>query len=76
MLLDLQLPDGLGWDLLEELRAGPLVPEVPVVVVSSLPVSRREVRERRIAAYVAKPFGMPQILDIIRTLAPPRHLQR
>lgn len=71
LVLDLQLPDGLGWDLLAELRAGPLAPDVPVVVISSLPVSRREVRERGIAAFLPKPFGMPQILETVRSLAPP-----
>ncbi|MSQ27421.1 MAG: response regulator [Dehalococcoidia bacterium] len=72
VVLDLNLPDGLGWDLLEELRAGPLPIDVPVIIISSMPVTRSQVRERRVAAYLAKPFGIPNLLETARTLAPPR----
>ncbi len=69
LVLDLNLPDGHGWDLLDEFRAGPLPAEVPVIIVSSLPVTRSQVRERRVAAYLAKPFGMPNLLETVRSLA-------
>ena len=71
VVLDLNLPDGLGWDLLEEFRAGSLPAEVPVIIVSSMPVTRSQVRERRVA-YLAKPFGMTDLLETVRSVVPQR----
>lgn len=70
LLLDLRLPDGDGWSMVtraRSLHAGPL----PVVVVSSSPVTRRDLREYAIEAYISKPFRIPQLLERVTDLLAP-----
>src|SRR6185503_19613375 len=35
LLLDLMMPNGSGWDVLEALRSAPKEPPVPVVIISA-----------------------------------------
>lgn len=68
LVLDLRLPDGDGWSIVTRARImhdhGPL----PVVVISSSPVLRRDLREYAIEAYVSKPFRVQQLLDRVTEL--------
>ncbi len=70
ILLDLNLPDESGWDLLR----GPLGPgpgRPPVVVVSALTVAPRRLREFGVSGYLPKPFAPATLLDLVeRTLHP------
>lgn len=68
LLLDIRLPDGDGWSLLRDLREGPLHAGVPVVVVSSFPVTPGELRRNGAHGYVPKPLSMPHLLATIRAL--------
>lgn len=68
LLLDIVLPDGTGWMLLRELRHGPLPVEVPVVVVSSMPVTRSELRRHGAHGFVPKPLSMSHLLNTVRAL--------
>ena len=68
LVLDIGLPDGDGWTLLRELRAGPLGPHVPVVVVSSGLVTRRRIRCLGIQRFIPKPFSVPYFTTTIKTL--------
>jgi DNA-binding response OmpR family regulator len=64
VLLDLNLPDESGWDLLR----GPLGPgpdRPPVVVVSALTVAPRRLREFGVAGYLPKPFAPATLLDLV-----------
>ena len=65
MLLDVNLPDATGWDVLRELRATGR--EVPVVVLSAVPPSPARVREFRPFGVLHKPFPMDALLRLIRS---------
>ncbi len=67
VLLDLNLPDESGWDLLR----GPLAPgpdSPPVVVVSALTVAPRQLREFGVAGYLPKPFAPATLLDLVERM--------
>jgi two-component system OmpR family response regulator/two-component system response regulator QseB len=74
MLLDLQLPDGEGTDLLQKLRRAPAGalpdPKTPVLVVSS----RSQLRSRLVAldlgadGYVIKPVHLEEVAAVVRAL--------
>jgi DNA-binding response OmpR family regulator len=65
MLLDVNLPDATGWDVLRELRAKGR--EVPVVVLSAVPPSPARVREFKPFGVLHKPFPMDALLRLIRS---------
>jgi two-component system phosphate regulon response regulator PhoB len=63
VLLDLNLPDGNGLDLLRDIRKD-LGPGVPVLVLSGLRQEEIVVRGLELGAddYVTKPFSPPELL--------------
>jgi DNA-binding response OmpR family regulator len=63
LLLDINLPDKTGWDVLRELkRRGN---EVPVIVVSAVRVSQHRLDEFHPVAYLPKPFPIDSLLRLI-----------
>ena len=64
LLLDMQLPDGRGTDLLQTLRADPRWAGLPVIMVSAdaLDDSMREAMAAGANAYVTKPLDFDQLL--------------
>jgi PAS domain S-box-containing protein len=69
--LDLMLPDGTGWRVLEELRKMPETREVPVFVVSVLDKDRAGMA-RGATAYLQKPLNKEVLLRALREHAPER----
>jgi DNA-binding response OmpR family regulator len=70
VLLDLNLPGDTGWDLVRE---GPLADagRPPVVIVSAIPVTPRQLAEHRVAGYLPKPFPLETLVSLVeRTLLP------
>ncbi len=73
VLLDVMMPVMDGWSVLEELQALPEQERPRVVVVSA----RASLRDRAKAAelgadaFVAKPFNVEDLLDLLRTLDRP-----
>ena len=70
ILLDLNLPKKDGFQVLEEMRADPVLKDTPVIVVSS---SDREADIARayglkIAAYLVKPFNVDDYFSAIRAV--------
>jgi CheY-like chemotaxis protein len=64
VLLDLNLPDQSGWDLLRgPLAAAPGRP--PVVVVSALTVAPRRLRDLGASGYLPKPFAPATLFDLV-----------
>jgi DNA-binding response OmpR family regulator len=60
LLLDINLPDQTGWDVLRELkRRGK---DVPTIVVSSVRVSKNRLDEFQPLAYLPKPFPIEALL--------------
>jgi DNA-binding response OmpR family regulator len=70
MLLDIDLPDGSGWEVLRALRAaGPS--RTQVIVISALRPNERLAKELRCVAVLEKPFPMDSLLRLITASLPP-----
>jgi DNA-binding response OmpR family regulator len=63
MLLDINLPDRTGWDVLRDLAANGQ--EVPTVVLSAVRVSPARLAEFRPLAYLPKPFPIEALLRLV-----------
>ncbi|HET8845533.1 MAG TPA: response regulator [Ktedonobacteraceae bacterium] len=71
ILLDINLPDSTGWDLLRAIHDSPEIAlprtaegRLPVVVLSAVRVSNRRLEEFRPLAYLAKPFPLEAVLRL------------
>lgn len=73
VLLDVMMPVMDGWSVLEELQAIPEEERPRVVVVSARASlrDRAKAAELGAAAFVAKPFNVEDLLDLLRTLDRP-----
>ena len=65
MLLDVNLPDATGWDVLRRLRGADR--ELPVVVMSAVPPNPARVREFKPFGILHKPFPIDALLRLIRS---------
>lgn len=61
LVLDVNLPDRTGWDVLREAQ---LPPEVRVLMLTAVPVSPRRLAEFRPVAYLPKPFPLDALLRL------------
>jgi signal transduction histidine kinase/ActR/RegA family two-component response regulator len=70
LLLDLNLPDLAGEEVLRRLRARPETGNVPVIILSADSTSRNINRllEAGADAYLTKPVNVPQFLDVLDRL--------
>jgi DNA-binding response OmpR family regulator len=68
MLLDINLPDRSGWDVLRELqrRGG----AVPTIIISAVRISPARLAEFRPLAYLPKPFPLDALLRLVEGKAP------
>ena len=66
MLLDINLPDGSGWDVLRALNVRGR--RVPTVVLSAVQVSRSRLGEFRPEACLPKPFPLEALLATVARL--------
>jgi len=64
--VDLNLPDGSGYDLIHSLRA--IDKKVKIVVISAYEASRQKVLEVGANLYVAKPFNSKSIREALKEL--------
>jgi CheY-like chemotaxis protein len=67
IVLETHLPDRCGWDLLRMLRAAPDASErqIPVIVISPLPVTSRRRAEFGPVATLLKPFPIGALLRLV-----------
>jgi DNA-binding response OmpR family regulator len=63
LLLDVNLPDRSGWDVLRDLQRRGI--EVPTVVISAVRVNPSRVAEFRPVAYLPKPFPLEALLRLV-----------
>ena len=70
LLLDLNLPDLAGEEVLRRLRARANTGNVPVIILSADSTSRNINRllEAGADAYLTKPVNVPQFLDVLDRL--------
>jgi DNA-binding response OmpR family regulator len=64
LLLDIDLPDGSGWEVVRALRANGCG-DTPVIVISALRPNARLAKELRCAAVLEKPFPMDSLLRLV-----------
>jgi len=71
ILLDVRLPDGSGLDLAAEVRASSR-PAVRIIIISAsvLPAERSRAVESGADAFLGKPFGAKDLIDVLVALAP------
>jgi DNA-binding response OmpR family regulator len=67
VLLDLILPDGAGFDLLDQLRSLPSGEGLSIIAVSGFEERIRDAKlaGARFDAYLLKPFGTSQLLSVV-----------
>jgi two-component system, OmpR family, KDP operon response regulator KdpE len=70
MLLDINLPDRSGWDILREMRLRGW--DVPVVIISAVRVSAARLEEFRPLVFLPKPFPWRHCCGSSRTSVPRR----
>ncbi len=63
LLLDINLPDQTGWEVLRELKRHGT--ELPTIVVSAVRVSQSRLEEFRPLAYLPKPFPIEALLRLV-----------
>lgn len=63
LLLDVNLPDATGWDVLRELEAAGR--SRPTIVVSAVPPSAKRVKEFQPFGVLHKPFPMDALLRLV-----------
>ncbi|SRR5712691_8744761 len=63
LLLDINLPDQTGWDVLRELKRRGT--EVPTIIVSAVRVSQNRLDEFHPLAYLPKPFPIDALLRLV-----------
>jgi len=70
ILLDLLLPGMDGLEILSRLRTDPRTADVPVVVISSRdrPTDQHTAAEIGADAYLVKPYGLAELLALLRSL--------
>ena len=71
LVLDVSLPDGTAWDLLEDIRRGRPDDAVPVIFISGGNVSRTQLRKHGVDRFFAKPFHMELFVEAVKELLHP-----
>ena len=61
LILDINLPDRTGWDVLRDAN---LPEQVRVLMLTAVPVSPRRLAEFRPVAYLPKPFPLEALLRL------------
>lgn len=64
LLLDVNLPDATGWDVLRHLRAAGK--DLPAIVISAIPPSAQRVREFKPLGVLHKPFPIESLLRLVQ----------
>jgi DNA-binding response OmpR family regulator len=69
LVLDVNLPDLTGWDIVRRLsESGP--PRPGVVVVSAGPISQKRIEELRPDRWLEKPFPIDALIRALQELEP------
>ena len=76
ILLDLNLPDISGEELLGALQASSLTRDIPVIVVSAdaIPLQVQKVLDSGASAYLTKPLHIPEFLRVLNEMVDRRRM--
>jgi two-component system KDP operon response regulator KdpE len=69
VLLDIDLPDGSGWEVLRTLRAAGHA-DVPAIIMSALRPNHRLVEELGATGVLEKPFPMESLVRLVAECFP------
>jgi DNA-binding response OmpR family regulator len=69
LILDVNLPDLTGWDILRRLTAADRA-RVGVVVISAAPLSQKRIEEFQPLKWLQKPFPMDALIRLIAEVEP------
>lgn len=71
VLLDVQMPDMDGWDVLEAIRRDAVLHDLPVVLctVKSADADRERGERLGCDGYITKPFDIAELRDLIERVA-------
>jgi two-component system chemotaxis response regulator CheY len=71
MLLDVNMPELNGFDLLREVKASPDIQQIPVIMLTASGMSRdiAEALAMGAADYITKPFSPAELLARVRRVA-------
>jgi DNA-binding response OmpR family regulator len=69
MVLDINLPDLTGWEVLRRLSAADRA-RLGVVVVSAAPLSQKRIDEFQPLKWLLKPFPMDALLRLLNDVSP------
>jgi DNA-binding response OmpR family regulator len=68
VLLDLMMPDMDGWEVYQQMKAGGITREIPVIVITAKAQNIDKVLGVHIAKvddYISKPFTPQQLIDSV-----------
>ena len=70
VLLDIDLPDGSGLDVLDAMRLEPRLRNIPVIVISAVADDRlfEDARARGAAACLSKPVDLQEVRQLALSL--------
>ena len=68
LILDINIPDGNGWKLLESIRRAHPSQQIRVLMISSERVKRSQLRENGADRFLAKPFDMVRFMETVEEL--------
>jgi CheY-like chemotaxis protein len=68
VLLDIQMPGLSGTEVAKRIRANPNTSSLKLIAVTALamPGDREEILRAGFDGYVAKPFKIPELLEVVR----------
>ena len=64
LVLDINLPDGTGWNLLESIYGARPNQSFKLIIASSNQVTRGQLRKYRVDKFIAKPFDMAYLAEV------------
>jgi len=67
LLLDINLPDATGWDILRARQSTPNS-DVPAIVISAIPPSVARLREFRPFGVLHKPFPVDSLIRLVEKI--------
>ncbi len=70
LVLDLRLPDGLGWDLLRDIRSAYPESNFPAILISSSDVTRSQLRRHHVDRFMRKPLDFQFLLATVLEIFP------
>ena len=71
ILLDLLMPGKDGWEVVAAVEADPVLRKVPIVVMSAVPPQGTSLKAQGVAATLAKPFTMEELLFVVSRFVKP-----